>query len=610
MSEALRALLVEDSTSDADLVVRALRTGGFAVTHERVDSAAALREALARGPWDVVLCDYALPGFGAPQALEIMREADADVPVIVVSGLIGEGNAIDLMRRGAADYVMKDGLQKLAPVVRREVAEARGRAESRRAKEDLARAQTRYAFAIDSAVDGFATMDTRSRLVEVNTALARLAGRPRESLVGMELAELLSAPSSAACLARHAADACPGPARHEAELRRGDGTMLDVDLSFACHHEGGQEIFLFVHDNAERRRREHELAQAVQQGDRSRLALLSVLEDQRGIEERLRESEERFRGMLDNNVAATYMIEQGRITYCNRRGARILDEEPAAVLGRFAAEFIAPEDHPLLAALQKEMKAGGKSFVEAEFRLVRKDGAVVDVSGSATRATLQGKSVILAAAQDIGERKKAQLEIASYIDRLEHSVQGTLEAVAHMVELRDPYTSGHERRVGDLAAAIGAELGLTEHEVKGLRLTGYVHDIGKISAPAELLVKPTRLSPIEYELIKGHSQAGHDVLSGVDFPWPVAEVILQHHERLDGSGYPRKLKGEEILPEARIIAVADVVEAMASHRPYRPALGIDAALAEIERGAGTAYDAGIAAACVRLFREKGYAFAP
>jgi HD-GYP domain-containing protein (c-di-GMP phosphodiesterase class II) len=232
---------------------------------------------------------------------------------------------------------------------------------------------------------------------------------------------------------------------------------------------------------------------------------------------------------------------------------------------------------------------------------------VADLGANAVLATLQGKKAILGIAQDIGERKKAQAEIDRYVGRMERAAQSTLEAVSHMVELRDPYTAGHEHRVGELAAAIGAEMGLPDDRVKGLRLAGYVHDIGKISVPAEILSKPSRLTPMEFELIKGHSQSGYDVLKGVDFPWPLAEVILQHHERLDGSGYPQQLKGGEILLEARIMAVADVVEAMSSHRPYRPGLGIDAALEEIRTNSGKIYDPEVAAACLRLFRDQGYA---
>jgi HD-GYP domain-containing protein (c-di-GMP phosphodiesterase class II) len=172
--------------------------------------------------------------------------------------------------------------------------------------------------------------------------------------------------------------------------------------------------------------------------------------------------------------------------------------------------------------------------------------------------------------------------------------------------MRDPYTAGHERRVAEIAVAIGAELGFDSRRLEGLRVAGYLHDIGKITIPSEILSKPGRLTAIEFKLIQGHPQASHDVLKAVEFPWPVAGVALQHHERIDGSGYPQGLKGEAILFEARIMAVADVVEAMSSHRPYRPGLGIDKALAEIERGRGTVYDANVADACARLFGEKGY----
>jgi HD-GYP domain-containing protein (c-di-GMP phosphodiesterase class II) len=182
----------------------------------------------------------------------------------------------------------------------------------------------------------------------------------------------------------------------------------------------------------------------------------------------------------------------------------------------------------------------------------------------------------------------------------------TVNVAATLSEMRDPYTAGHERRVAEIAVAIGAALGLDARRQEGLRVAGYLHDVGKISIPAEILAKPGKLTKIEYQLIQAHPQAGHDVLKDVNFPWPVAQVALQHHERIDGTGYPQGLKGDQILIEARIMAVADVVEAMATHRPYRPGLGIDRALAEIERGRGSAYDTGVADACLRLFREKSY----
>jgi putative nucleotidyltransferase with HDIG domain len=173
-------------------------------------------------------------------------------------------------------------------------------------------------------------------------------------------------------------------------------------------------------------------------------------------------------------------------------------------------------------------------------------------------------------------------------------------------EMRDPYTGGHERRVAELSVAISAELGFDENRQQGMRVAGYLHDIGKITIPAEILSRPGKLSEVEYALIKGHAQSGYDVLKDVEFPWPVAEVALQHHERIDGSGYPQGLKGDDIIIEARILAVADTVESMSTHRPYRPALGIEKALAEIEHGKGIIYDQMVVDACIKLFRDKNY----
>jgi HD-GYP domain-containing protein (c-di-GMP phosphodiesterase class II) len=174
------------------------------------------------------------------------------------------------------------------------------------------------------------------------------------------------------------------------------------------------------------------------------------------------------------------------------------------------------------------------------------------------------------------------------------------------VETRDPYTAGHQIRSSDLAHAIATEMGLSQEKIDGIRMAGSIHDIGKLSVPAEILSKPKKLTEIEFSLIREHSRGGYEMLKDVESPWPLAEIVYQHHERMDGSGYPRNLKGDDILIEARILAVSDVVESMASHRPYRPGLGIDKALEEIEKNRGTFYDNAVADACLRLFREKGY----
>jgi putative nucleotidyltransferase with HDIG domain len=193
-----------------------------------------------------------------------------------------------------------------------------------------------------------------------------------------------------------------------------------------------------------------------------------------------------------------------------------------------------------------------------------------------------------------------------YVEELHAALNQTVTVIRAMGEMRDPYTAEHERRVGDLAAAIGTELGLDERRQEGLRIAGYLHDIGKIAIPMDILSKPGRLSAAEFELIKEHAAKGHEILSKADFPWPVALVAMQHHERMDGSGYPQGIKGEQISLKARIVAIADVVESMSAHRPYRAAHGIKKALAEIERGKGSAFDADAVDACLRVVRRKGY----
>ncbi|TAJ76620.1 MAG: HD domain-containing protein [Gallionellaceae bacterium] len=192
--------------------------------------------------------------------------------------------------------------------------------------------------------------------------------------------------------------------------------------------------------------------------------------------------------------------------------------------------------------------------------------------------------------------------------RLQKNMLQTVEAIASIVEMRDPYTSGHQVRVAELAREIARQMGLTADEQQAIHLAGLVHDLGKISIPADILSKPGRLNEAEYSLIKRHPQAGYDILKGVDFSWPIAQMVWQHHERLDGSGYPLGLQGDEILLGARILSVADIVEAMSSHRPYRPGLGMEAALEEIGRGRGTHYDAQVVEACIALFKEHGYVF--
>jgi putative two-component system response regulator len=334
MNKPLYVLIVEDSEDDVLLMIRALRNGGYEPEYKRVETAEAMRAALREKTWDVILSDYRLPRFDGLAAIALLKEADIDIPLIIVSGAIGEETAVECMRSGAQDYVMKGNISRLASAVERELRDAETRAQRKQAEKQL-----------------------------------------QDALEGLR-----------------------------------------------------------------------------------------------------------------------------------------------------------------------------KAF-----------GAVIQVMVSA-------------------------------------------------VETRDPYTAGHQIRSANLARAIATEMGLPQEKVDGIRIAGSIHDIGKLSVPAEILSKPSILTEIEFSLIKEHSRIGYEILKNVESPWPLAEMIYQHHERMDGSGYPRNLKGDDIVMEARILAVSDVVESMASHRPYRPSLGIDKALEEISKNRGILYDSEVADACLRQFNEKGYKF--
>lgn len=234
-----------------------------------------------------------------------------------------------------------------------------------------------------------------------------------------------------------------------------------------------------------------------------------------------------------------------------------------------------------------------------ETRFRRKDGTIFPALISAEETEIFGAPCIIMATQDISEQKESA-------ERLTRTLNQTIAAIALTVEKRDPYTAGHQQRVSELATAIARELGLSDDKVEGLRLGGIIHDIGKIYLPAEILSRPGRLSDVEFAMVKTHAEVGYEIVRSVEFPWPVATLIHQHHERLDGSGYPQGLKGSEVLLESQILAVADVVEAMASHRPYRPGLGIEKALDHVHQMAGRHFNVDAVAACIHLFANKGF----
>jgi len=323
-------------------------------------------------------------------------------------------------------------------------------------------------------------------------------------------------------------------------------------------------------------------------------------------EEALRESEEKYRTLVENAVEVILIAQDGRLKFVNRMASKITGYSGQELRSSPFLEFIHPDDRKMVGERYLRRLKGDQSQPRYEFKLICKDGSIKWVEIDAVLVAWEGKPATLNFLSDITERKEAEKKLGETLNGLRRAIGGIIQVLSSTTEKRDPYTAGHQRRVADLARAIGQEIGLPAERVEGLRLAGTIHDIGKVTVPAEILSKPTPLTEIEYKLIQSHPKVGYDIVQDIEFSWPIAQMILQHHERLNGSGYPNGLKGEEILLEARILAVSDVVEAMASYRPYRPALGIEVALKEIEKNNGILYDPDVVSACLALFREKGF----
>jgi PAS domain S-box-containing protein/putative nucleotidyltransferase with HDIG domain len=330
---------------------------------------------------------------------------------------------------------------------------------------------------------------------------------------------------------------------------------------------------------------------------------VEVLGVTRDISER-KKAEDRlgvFAELLEASPAAvTVHTPDGGFVYANERAVEMHGYTREEFLALNLREVDVPESAQLIQErIHQIAEHGEASFEVAHFR---KDGSILPLAVNARIASWDGRPVILSIATDITQRKELEA-----VQR--EMVTSVIDVLGSVSEMRDPYTAGHQRRVAQIASEIAREMGMSDQDITEIRMAGLMHDVGKMAIPAEILAKPTALSEMEYALIKAHSEAGYNIIRSAHMQGPIAEFVCQHHERCDGSGYPSGLTGDQLLVGSKVLMVADVVEAMMSHRPYRAALGQEAALAEIERGAGTLYDVDVADACLRVFRERGFALA-
>ena len=501
--------------------------------------------------------------------------------------------------------------------------------ERKQAEMALEESEERYRKLIETASDAIFMADTETGIIlDANKQAEELTGIPSERIIGTHYLQL-----------HPKEDAEYYKKGFENAVKKGhdtsigdvfvchkDGRRIPVEISSSVIELGGKKVIQGIFRDITERKRAEEKLKVLRELDKN---IIAHTADYNEIFE-----------------TATHLVN--KVVPCNRVTMVLVDEERGGFIychgggtaGRKKGGFVPFEMTDASRAVREkrtilrndlrqegELKSLDKQFLGEGFLsdiripLITK-GRVEGLLNIGSRRAGAFTQEDMTTAEQIAGQLSIALENSLLFKKLEKSLEerkenlaklrkalgGTIQVLVAAVETRDPYTAGHQQRVTHLARAIASEMGLSLGQIEGIRMAGAIHDIGKIAVPAEILSKPGKITETEFGIIKTHPQVGYDILKGIEFPWPVAKIVLQHQERLDGSGYPAGLKGDEIILEARILAVADVVEAMASHRPYRPALGIDRALEEISKNRGILYDADVVDACVRLFREKGFKF--
>jgi putative nucleotidyltransferase with HDIG domain len=627
ISEPLRILLLEDAPADAELNERMLRKAGIAFNSLRVDTMNAFVTALDTFRPGIILADYRLPGFNGLDALAIAREKTPQTPFIFVTGAMGEELAVASIKLGATDYLIKDRLARLPEAVQRALEEKNKEQQRRTAEEH-------YHQLFENMGSGVAIYQADAAgevftIRSVNCGVERIEQRERNKLIGLNVEEAFPGVRAMGLLDVFKRVWRSGEAEHFPPVLYRDDRISGWRENYVYRLESNEVVAVYedVSERIEREAQIHHLNRTLHTISACNESLVHAKSEEALLREICRYLVETGGYLL---AWASQTCEKPECP-CSS-GFHFGDE----AIYRYYAKLAVTPEHASHCLTVAALRSGQPMVCN---RLTETDEDCVDMNlqqlgvNAILALPLPGKEhlygvlTIFSATPDAFDAVEVKLmeELAANIaygisslrtaaerdlsnSRLAAAMKNTVAAIARTLEMRDPYTAGHQARVARLAMAIAEKMGLPADRIEGIHLAGIVHDIGKIHIPAEILSKPGELNNLEYNLIKMHPQAGYDILKEIEFPWPITLMVLQHHERLDGSGYPQGLKEQDILLEARILAVADVVEAMSSYRPYRPGLGVEAALEEIGKNRNILYDQQVVDACVALFREQHFEF--
>ena len=621
--------VADDNQASPYFLKKVLGGAGYEV--EAFKDGKELLDAFSSSKPYLIITDIKMPAIDGFELVYRIREQNEyqHLPIIIISATYQDlPSKIKGLAQGANDYL-------IPPVNEEElVAKVKSMIRAKKMYEELQEAKERYQTIFEATGTATLVVGDDTTILNANQECERVTGYAISQLIGKSWTKFVYQEDLPIMLNRHQArrkDANSVPASYEVRLIDARGEIRNAILSIGMMPDGKRSI-VSMNDITERRQAEEKIKH-----------LNLVLRAIRNINQLI--FQEKNRERLIKGACNSLTKTRGYYTSF----IVLLDEE--GKIDIYAEAGLGEDFLPMLKRLKKgELTTFGQIALKQSDVVIIKDPAstcpdcplvqacssrgsvmtarlehdgkiygVMSVSIPAHFISVKEEQILfMEAAGDIAlglnsiemRRKldKQTLDLKGKVKELKRAMDATIETMSKIVEAKDPYTAGHQQRVSQLATAIAKELNFSEDKIEGIRIASLIHDIGKIGLPTEILSKPNKLSDIEFSLIKEHSQIGYNILKSIDFSYPVAQIVFQHHERIDGSGYPQGLKDEDILLEARIVAVTDVVEAMSSHRPYRPALGIDKALEEISRNRGTLYDLKVVDACLKLFKEKGFKF--
>jgi PAS domain S-box-containing protein len=584
-SKIIRVLLIEDNPGYSDVIRIMLERIGDA----RFDMVGVQRlsdglQSLSDANFDVVLLDLKLPDSQGIDTFEKVHAVAPGLPIIVLTVTDNDALALEAVKKGAQDYLVKERVDgkllehSIRYAMERKQAEEVLKNHREYLEEQviertaaLRESEGRYRTFFEQSKDVIFITSHEGTILEVNQATMDLFGYTREEMMAMKTQKLYVATADRMRF-RQLIEAEGSVRDFEVALRKKDGTQIQCLITASVWQSADGSM-------------------------KGYQGIIRDITDRKRIETQLREQALIFENIHDGIIMTDL-------------GGNIVSWNPAAerMFGYYKGEVFQKTIGMLTTKVMQGKLQDDRWTGEIGF--IRKDGTEGICETTVIPLRDEGDNIIamFGVCRDITERKRSEEQLQHSYDKLRETLIATVNILASTIEMRDPYTAGHQRRVTTLACAIAEEMGLSDDQFDGLRLAGLIHDLGKINVPAEILSKPGHINDIELSIIRYHPQICHDILKTIELPWPVAKIVLHHHERINGSGYPQGLKGDEIMLEARILAVADVVEAMASHRPYRPALGIKLALEEITKNKGILYEPAVVVACNKLFTEKHFSF--